>query len=116
MGTWGAELHPQLEVDGPVVRKGSNGEDGYSGFTMRDPETGDEIPTALRGMLEERDISAVVVAGLALDYCVKSTALDAVGGFDVTLLAHATASVDLSEGDGAIALEELKAAGVRIER
>src|SRR6476620_8648837 len=35
-GTWGAELHPQLSVGGPVVQKGSNGEDGYSGFTMRD--------------------------------------------------------------------------------
>ncbi|HEY8771694.1 MAG TPA: isochorismatase family protein, partial [Candidatus Limnocylindria bacterium] len=36
-GTWGAELHPGLVVAGPSVRKGSNGEDGYSGFTMRDP-------------------------------------------------------------------------------
>ena len=35
--TWGAELHPDLVVDGPIVRKGANGEDGYSGFTMRDP-------------------------------------------------------------------------------
>ena len=40
--TWGAELHPDLIVAGPSVRKGSNGEDGYSGFTMRDPITGAE--------------------------------------------------------------------------
>ncbi len=38
-GTWGAEFHPDLVVDGPVVRKGTNGEDGYSGFTMKDPES-----------------------------------------------------------------------------
>ncbi|HEX5451395.1 MAG TPA: isochorismatase family protein, partial [Candidatus Limnocylindrales bacterium] len=41
-GTWGAEFHPALRIVGPVVRKGANGEDGYSGFTMRDPETGEE--------------------------------------------------------------------------
>ena len=40
MDTWGAELHPGLVVDGPTVRKGSHGEDGYSGFTMRDPVSG----------------------------------------------------------------------------
>jgi hypothetical protein len=39
MGTWRAEFHPELELAGPVVRKGSHGEDGYSGFTMRDLET-----------------------------------------------------------------------------
>ncbi len=38
--TWGARFHPDLEVAGPSIKKGSNGEDGYSGFTMRDPETG----------------------------------------------------------------------------
>ena len=38
--TWGAELHPQLLVQGPVVRKGTSGEDGYSGFSVRDPVTG----------------------------------------------------------------------------
>ena len=52
--TWGAEFHPDLTIDGPVVRKGSNGEDGYSGFTMRDPETGETIPTALADMLGDR--------------------------------------------------------------
>ncbi len=39
-GTWGAAFHPALVVDGPVVWKGANGEDGYSGFTMRDPVSG----------------------------------------------------------------------------
>ena len=41
MSTWGAELHRDLVTVGPVVRKGSNGEDGYSGFTQRDPESGE---------------------------------------------------------------------------
>src|SRR4051794_33060764 len=46
-GTWGAWLHPDLVVLGPTIRKGSNGEDGYSGFTMRDPMTGGTKPTQL---------------------------------------------------------------------
>ncbi|MEE9415372.1 MAG: isochorismatase family protein, partial [Acidimicrobiales bacterium] len=58
--TWGAEFSPMLVVDGPVVRKGSNGEDGYSGFTMRDPESGEQTPTELDGLLRERGIESVV--------------------------------------------------------
>ena len=50
-GTWGAELHPELVVGGPIVQKGSHGEDGYSGFTMRDPVSGETVPTALGDML-----------------------------------------------------------------
>jgi nicotinamidase/pyrazinamidase len=45
--TWGAQLHPDLEVDGPVVRKGVDGGDGYSGFSVRDPVSGDEQATEL---------------------------------------------------------------------
>ena len=51
--TWGAQLHPDLVVRGPVVRKGTGGEDGYSGFSMRDPETGETSPTELDGLLRE---------------------------------------------------------------
>src|SRR5919112_401686 len=68
-GTWGAALHPDLHVEGPVVRKGSNGEDGYSGFTMREPTTGETRPTELEGLLRERGVTSVRVAGLATDYC-----------------------------------------------
>ena len=57
--------------------QGRNGEDGYSGFTMRDPATGETIPTELEGLLRERGVDDVVVCGLATDYCVKATALDA---------------------------------------
>ena len=54
--TWGAELHPRLRVAGPVVRKGVGGEDGYSGFTMRDPQSGETSGTGL----EELDRKSVV--------------------------------------------------------
>lgn len=112
-GTWGAEFHPQLLVAGPTVFKGSNGEDGYSGFTMRDPESGQTTPTEMRAMLDARSIRTAVVAGLALDYCVKATALDAVGlGLDTVVPLELTAAVDLSPGDGDRAIAELRAAGV----
>ncbi|MBA3877241.1 MAG: isochorismatase [Anaerolinea sp.] len=116
-GTWGADFHPSLEVVGPSVHKGSNGEDGYSGFTMRDPVTGTEVPTELDALLRVRAIERVVVCGLATDYCVKSTALDAVRlGYGTTVLVDAIAAVNLSPGDGDRALDELRAAGAVVER
>jgi nicotinamidase/pyrazinamidase len=113
--TWGAEFHPDLVVEGPVVQKGSNGEDGYSGFTMRDPETGREKETPLRTMLEEKGIERVVVVGLALDVCVKATALDAAASFDASVVVGATAAVESQPGDGARAIEELEAGWVAID-
>jgi nicotinamidase/pyrazinamidase len=117
-GTWGAELHPNfvLPPDAPRIRKGANGEDGYSGFTMRDPATGEERSTELEARLRSRGIERVVVCGLATDYCVKATALDAARlGFTVELMHDAVASVDLESGDGMRAVEEMRAAGVRID-
>jgi nicotinamidase/pyrazinamidase len=114
-GTWGAELHPGLVLpgDAPRVRKGSNGEDGYSGFTMRDPISGETIATELERVLREAAIDRVVVAGLATDYCVKATVLDAARlGFETHVLADAIAAVDLQPGDGDRALEEMREAGV----
>jgi nicotinamidase/pyrazinamidase len=114
-GTWGADFHPALVVAGPSVRKGSNGEDGYSGFTMRDPVSGDTIPTELEGLLRERGVERVVIAGLATDYCVKATALDAVRlGFEATVLSDAIAAVDLQLGDGERAQAEMRAGGVTV--
>ena len=117
-GTWGAELQPALvQVDGGRVRKGTNGEDGYSGFTMRDSVTGETVPTELEGLLRERDIRRVVVCGLATDYCVKATAIDATRlGFETLLLADASRAVDVNEGDGERAIEEMRAAGVTVEQ
>ena len=114
-GTRGAEFHPDLLVDGPSVRKGTNGEDGYSGFTMRDPVSGETIPTPLASMLRDAGCSRVVVVGLALDYCVKDTALDATAnGFEATVLLNATLAVDLEPGDGEKAAAELRQAGVAV--
>jgi nicotinamidase/pyrazinamidase len=114
-GTWGAELHPRLIVDGPAVRKGQSGEDGYSGFTMRDVTSGEDESTGLHEMLRERGTKRVVIVGLALDYCVKATALDAVGlGYETVLATSATAPVEVEPGDGARAEQELAAAGVTL--
>jgi nicotinamidase/pyrazinamidase len=114
--TWGAQLHPGLVVAGPSVRKGSNGEDGYSGFTMRDSVSGEDRPTELAALLEERGISRVVVCGLATDYCVRGTVLDARRlGFETVVLTGAVASVDLAPGDGARALAELAEAGAQLD-
>jgi nicotinamidase/pyrazinamidase len=114
METWGAELHPRLEVAGPIVRKGSSGEDGYSGFTMRDPKTGEETATPLRALLDEHGIEQVVVVGLALDVCVRATALDAVAGYETTVVADASAPVELQPGDGQRAVDELRSRGVAV--
>lgn len=114
-GTWGAELHPRLVVDGPVVQKGKGGEDGYSGFTMRDPVSGVDASTGLDELLRERGVQRVVVVGLALDYCVKATALDAVArGYDCEVPLAATAAVEVSPGDGRRAVAELVVAGVAV--
>jgi nicotinamidase/pyrazinamidase len=116
-GTWGAEFHPDLVVEGPVVHKGVNGEDGYSGFTTRDPVTEATVPTELPAVLEEAGVTKVVIAGLATDYCVKSTALDALErGLATTLLADAIRAVNLEPGDGDRALAEVEAAGATIVR
>ncbi|MCP4201317.1 MAG: isochorismatase family protein [bacterium] len=114
-GEWGAEIHPELDVDGPSIRKGTGGEDGYSGFSTRDPQTGKRSETGLAGLLESHSIERAVVLGLALDYCVKATALDAAdAGLSTTVILEATRSVDLNPGDGKRAVEELLAAGIRV--
>ena len=111
-GSWGAEFHPALSVVGPSVRKGSNGEDGYSGFSMRDPTSGETTPTELEGLLRDHDIDSVVVVGLATDYCVSTTALDAIRlGFRTEVLQDAIAAVNLKPGDGERALGAISAAG-----
>jgi nicotinamidase/pyrazinamidase len=114
-GTWGAQLHDDLTVDGPVVRKGVDGGDGYSGFSVRDPISGEEEATELGRLLEEAGVRRVVVVGLAGDVCVRATALDAARlGYQVELPLPATAFVELEPGDGERAVEELRGAGVRI--
>ena len=113
--TWGAAFHPNLIVDGPVVRKGTAGEDGYSGFSVRDPQSGEVTATGLASQLERWGVTTLVVCGLATDYCVKATALDGVAaGYDVTVLTNAVRPVDLEPGDGERAVAEMRNAGCRM--
>jgi len=107
-GSPGAELHPGIDrslVDVVVDKGQAVDREGYSGFEG----------TGLDGLLRDRDVDAVDVAGLALDYCVKATALDARrAGFDVTVHRGATRAVEVAPGDAERAVEELRAAGVEV--
>ena len=113
-GTPGAELCKEIDPAGitRVFRKGTNATvDSYSGFF----DNGRRQATGLGDWLRAEGISTLSVLGLATDYCVKFTALDARElGFDVTLLAQGCRGVELHPGDIARALTELHAAGVRI--
>jgi nicotinamidase/pyrazinamidase len=107
-GTEGAELHPELDeraID-LVVDKGQEvDEPGYSGFEG----------TSLEQALSDQGISRVDIVGLALDYCVKATALDArKAGLDVTVHRAATRAVNVEPGDDERAVAELRDAGVTV--
>jgi nicotinamidase/pyrazinamidase len=110
--TWGAEFHPALDVQGEVLRKGTEGEDGYSGFTVRDPASGDTHGTRLESMLRSRGVEHNVIVGLATDYCVKDTAIDsAQKGFRTTVLKGVIRAVNLEPDDGSNALQAMSSAG-----
>jgi nicotinamidase/pyrazinamidase len=104
-GTLGAQLHPELDqtrID-VIVDKGQDvATDGYSGFAGTD----------LEEILRERGITQVTVVGLATDYCVKNTALDALrAGFAVTVDSNAVRGVEIEAGDSERALAEVRTAG-----
>jgi len=115
-GTWGAEFVAGLEVSNvaKVFRKGTDREiDSYSGFY----DNGHRRSTGLGEWLSERGVRGVYVVGLATDYCVKFTALDARElGFEVTLAEDGCRGVELKPGDVARAVEEMRAAGVKVVR
>lgn len=118
-GTWGAELHPDLDADAagsaPRIRKGEHGEDGYSGFSMRDPVTGAQSSTPLDALLRDAGIEHVVVCGLATDYCVRASAIDACReGFDVIVVGDAVRGVEVNAGDSERAFRDMRDAGARI--
>jgi nicotinamidase/pyrazinamidase len=111
-GTWGAAFHPALTLAGEVVQKGTGGEDGYSAFTVRDPVTGHERPTRLVTVLRSLGITHLVITGLALDYCVLDSTLDALRlGLRTTVVEAGTRPVELEAGDGERAMERVAAAG-----
>lgn len=112
--TPGAEIHPQLDHSRitHVSRKGTDpGIDSYSGFF----DNGHRKATGLAEWLKERKLSDLTVLGLATDYCVKFTALDALQlGFTVRLVADGCRGVNLSHGDSDKAIETMRAAGAQI--
>jgi nicotinamidase/pyrazinamidase len=115
-GTWpvhcvqntrGAQFHPALRDDPriKVISKGQGDADGYSAFDDTD----------LGSQLRKAGIQELVVGGLATDYCVKNTVLDAVDrGFKVKAVKDAMRPVELQPGDGERAIEEMRAAGAEI--
>jgi nicotinamidase/pyrazinamidase len=110
----GAQLVPELRAHelAAVFRKGTDRSiDSYSGFF----DNGKRKSTGLGEWLRERGVTAVSVCGLALDYCVKFTTLDALElGFATTLIRDATRAVELSPGDGERALAEIRARGGKV--
>ena len=110
-GSAGADFHPDLHSDPAqlVIRKGFRpGIDSYSAFFENDRTT----PTGLEGYLRSRGVSRLTLVGLATDFCVAYSALDASRlGFDVTLLEGACRAIDLN-GSLEAARRETRAAGV----
>ena len=106
-GTRGAEFHKDL-LDDPrvqVVSKGTGDENSYSAFDG----------TTLAEDLRRQGVREVWVGGLATDYCVKNTVLDALReGFSVRAVSDAMRAVNLRPGDGQLALEEMRAAGAEV--
>ena len=111
-GTRGAELHEDLDGITQVFQKGTNAEiDSYSGFF----DNGHKKATGLEGWLREQGVTDLTVLGLATDYCVKYTVLDALHlGFSVTLVREGCRAVNLAPGDGEAAIAEMGAAGAEI--
>lgn len=113
-GSAGAAFHPKLRTDPAdmVIRKGFRAQiDSYSAFFENDRRT----PTGLDGYLRNRSIRAVTLVGLALDYCVAYSALDAARlGFEVTVIQRASRAINLN-GSLADMRGQMLAAGVRLE-
>lgn len=114
-GTFGAEFHADLDVDRAdlILRKGFRPHvDSYSAFFENDRET----PTGLAGYLRERGVTGLWLAGIATDFCVHYTALDARRlGFAVTVIEDACRGIDL-DGSLAAAFNAMDAAGVTLTR
>ncbi|MBJ6126164.1 bifunctional nicotinamidase/pyrazinamidase [Microvirga splendida] len=112
-GTPGAEISSDLDISHAqlVIRKGYNaGVDSYSGFREADRQTS----TGLEGYLKERGFRRVFCAGLALDFCVAWTALDAASaGFETYVIEDASRAID-TNGSLATAQNDMSAAGVRV--
>jgi nicotinamidase/pyrazinamidase len=113
-GTQGAELHSDLHLDPStrIVTKGDSREDhGYSAFEGRLGEGGQTLAEALR----EAGVTRVFVGGLATDYCVLQTVLDACReGLVTVYLQDASRPVEVNPGDGSKAEDEMRSAGAQM--
>lgn len=113
-GTTGAKFHPGLEVppDATIIRKGIHGHvDSYSAFFENDHRT----PVGLDAILRAMNAVDLVLAGLATDYCVLRTALDARAlGYGVTVVEAGCRGID-TDGSVAAARAEMMRAGVRLD-
>ena len=113
--SWGAEFHADLATDriDYVVQKGTDpGIDSYSGFY----DNGHRRATGLAGYLRQQRVDTVHVMGLAADYCVKFTVLDALQeGFRTVLIQDGTRGVNLEVGDTERAIAEMQGAGAQVE-
>lgn len=111
-GTPGAGFHPGLALpeNTIIITKGDDPEDdGYSAF-----EGADSAGTALAESLRRLDVDRLLVGGLATDYCVRASVLDALRyGFDTVLLTDAIAGIDVNAGDVRNAVAQMKKAGAR---
>jgi nicotinamidase/pyrazinamidase len=109
-GTHGAELHPamrDIEVVAVVDVGVERDDEGYSGFEK----------SKLADLLHEAGIDEVAVVGLATDYCVRASAIDACReGFDTTVVTDAIRAVEVNPGDGERALEDMKRAGAKLAK
>ena len=112
-GSAGAKFHPQLQTDcvDLIIRKGYRSHiDSYSAFFENDHTT----PTGLEGYLRERGVKSLVMAGLATDFCVRFSAVDAAKlGFDVTVLEDGCRAIDM-DGSLAAAMAEMADHGVAV--
>lgn len=112
--TTGWEFHPDLQVEGPIFYKAFlTQEDSYSGFGGYIEANKDT--QMLADYLKENGVKKVTVVGLALDYCVKSTAIDAHNlGFASTVLLDGTRAVNVNPDDGDKAIAEMKSLGITV--
>lgn len=106
----GSEFHPDLEsehIDEIFLKGTGNKDDGYSAF--------EATSSSLVDYLNEKGVTELYVTGLATDYCVRASALDAVEhGFRTYLISDAVRAVDLNAGDGDNAIDEMRTGGVEV--
>lgn len=111
-GSKGTEFHSDLNQNrwDEVIQKGTNPDvDSYSGFF----DNAYKVDTGLNDKLKASQVKRVFISGLALDYCVKFTALDAINlGYETFLFVDCTKAVNLNSGDDVKVIKELEAAGV----